>query len=91
MTALKLLVAVMGVLIVLGLGAVAWRGYDLLSRGEAPRDFGDVRLGLPDGCRIIEARPDGGRLIVQAGEGGGCERVYILDLATGELMGTIVP
>ncbi len=91
MPALKLLVAAMGVLIVLGLGAVAWRSYDLLSGGDKPRDFGDVRLGLPAGCRIIEARPDGGRLIVQAGEGGGCERVYILDIATGEVLGTIVP
>jgi len=90
MAVLKLLVAVMSVLIVLGLSAVAWRSYDLISAGETPRDFGDVRLNLPAGCSINEARPEGKRLIVQACEAAN-QRIYIIDLATGELMGTIVP
>ncbi len=91
MTALKVLVGAMTVLILLGLGAVIWRSFELVSGRAAGRNFGAVSLGLAAGCRIVEARPEGARLIVRAGEGGSCERVYILDIVTGAVLGTVAP
>ena len=52
--------------------------------------FGETRIGLPDGCTLVEMRPDGDRLYLRTGPTGLCERVLVVDPATGEVLGTFV-
>jgi len=55
-----------------------------------PRSFGEVRISLPDGCTLIEMRPDGGRLYLRTGPTGLCERIVVVDPGSGEVLGTFV-
>jgi hypothetical protein len=55
-----------------------------------PRSFGEVRIGLPDGCTLIEMRPDGDRLYLRTGPTGLCERIIVVDPGGGEVLGTFV-
>lgn len=65
---------------------------------EAPRaaasppsaGFGEARLTLPEGCTVTEMRPDGHRLYLRTGPAGLCERIIILDVTTGGVLGTII-
>ncbi len=96
MRALKALVIVMGVLILAGMGLV---GYGIVKRTAIPerpaqpaaaaRPYGPVELALPSGARIARTRTSGERLIVELELASGGERLLVLDLATGELVGTI--
>ncbi|MBK8176912.1 MAG: hypothetical protein IPK66_17110 [Rhodospirillales bacterium] len=52
--------------------------------------FGDVRLSLPDGCSVVEMRPDRERLYVRTGPSGLCERIVIVDTANGRVLGTLL-
>lgn len=52
--------------------------------------FGEVRLDLPDGCAVTEMRPDGNRLYLRTGPTGGCERIVIMDVTSGDVLGTIL-
>ena len=52
--------------------------------------FGETRIGLPDGCTVVEMRPDGDRLYLRTGPTGLCERVLVVDPTTGEVLGTFV-
>jgi|APTNR8051073442_1049403.scaffolds.fasta_scaffold70271_2 hypothetical protein len=52
--------------------------------------FGEVRVELPAGCTLAELRSEPGRLFVRTGPVGLCERVLVLDPATGTLLGTFV-
>jgi hypothetical protein len=52
--------------------------------------FGAIRLEGAEGCRIVESAADSGRLVLRTeGAGAGCGRVHIIDLATGQPLGTI--
>ncbi len=92
MQALKALVIGMGILIVIGLGFVA---YGLVSRASklapAEADLGDISLDLPVGCAIAEARAEAGRLIVRAEGPGerGCQQILVIDLESGKILGRI--
>lgn len=55
-----------------------------------PRSFGEVRISLPDGCTLIEMRPDGDRLYLRTGPTGLCERIVVVDSGSGEVLGTFV-
>lgn len=55
----------------------------------AGRAFGEVRLPLPEGCSVVEMEPDGGRLYLRTGPEGLCERIVVLDAATGAVIGTV--
>lgn len=55
-----------------------------------PRGFGESRISLPDGCTLIEMRPDGDRLYLRTGPSGLCERVLVVDPASGEVLGTFI-
>lgn len=52
--------------------------------------FGETRLELPEGCSVTEMRPNGHRLYLRTGPAGLCERIVILDVNTGDRLGTIV-
>ena len=96
MRALKALVIVMGVLILAGMGLV---GYGIVKHTAIPerpaqsaaaaRPYGPVELALPSGARIARTRTSGERLIVELELASGGERLLVLDLATGGLVGTI--
>jgi hypothetical protein len=67
--------------------------------GNAPRSpavprgtdgFGETRIGLPDGCTVVEMRPDGDRLYLRTGPTGLCERILVVDPGSGKVLGTFV-
>ncbi len=62
------------------------------TKAEAPPNtgFGETRLDLPEGCTVTEMHPSGQRLYLRTGPAGLCERIVIIDTATGGLLGTIV-
>ncbi len=92
MRGLKALVIGMAILIAVGLAAVVTRLIDLAaSGGSGGRSFGEARLGLAPGCRVVEATAGDGRLLLRIGEGAACERVLIVDPASGRVLGALLP
>jgi hypothetical protein len=57
--------------------------------GAPATPFGDIRVPLPAGCSIAEMRPQGARLYLRIGPTGACERVIVIDTATGTVLGTV--
>jgi hypothetical protein len=51
--------------------------------------FGDVSVALPDGCRVVEMTPAGERLLLRLGSIARCNRILVVDLGTGRLLGSI--
>ena len=92
MRALKFAIAVMAVLIV---GGIAVIGATLVQRasrsGPEPTlpGFAQAALGQPDGTAILTMTADGGRLVLHVEGGGLGQRLLIVDLASGALLGTI--
>ncbi len=93
MQALKILVIGMGILIVLGLGLVAYELVDRVPKAlKDEQAVGDVELKLPPGCVIAEAEGLDDRLIVRT-EGPmerGCQQVILIDMATGKILGRVL-
>lgn len=100
MCLLKSLVIGMGLLLFVGLGALAYGIYAKLgggggapapeATGTAPLGaFGDVSIPLPPGCAIAATVPDGDRLFVQIGPAGSCARIVVIDIARGRVLGTV--
>lgn len=100
---LKALVIALGALIAISLGLVAWGfyskatapGFKLTKSAEtaptAPAaGFGEQHLALPEGCSVVEMRSDGDRLFIRTGPSGLCERIMVVDVAAGKLLGTFV-
>jgi len=58
----------------------------------APKPFGDVAIDLPKGCHIASMRPTrGARLFLHIGPEGACERIIVVDVKGGKVLGTISP
>ncbi len=106
MPLLKSVVIGLAVLIFLGLGLLAYGFIQkannpdgrLLSSAPAPatdaaawKPFGTLKLGLPEGCVIARVRPDGNRAYLTIGPSGACNRIVVIDIATGRILGTIKP
>jgi hypothetical protein len=104
MRALKALVVFMGILILGGMGLVAYaivkrvgqpapppRATDQASATApvAGKPFGPVEIALPPGARIARTSTSEGRLIVELELAGGGERLLLVDLASGALLGSI--
>jgi hypothetical protein len=100
--ALKALVAGLGVLIMGGMGLLAYGLYmkasdpnfsifpDGAAEVASAKKFGRVELSLPKGCRIMEIRPDGERLYLHVGPPvKSCERIILIDATDGTVLGTI--
>jgi len=91
--ALKIAVIVMGVLLVVGtvvlIGAIAARVSHKGSESAMPRAFVAQPIDLPAGSRIeaMTAGPD--RLVLNLLLADGTRQLLILDLATGQRLGTI--
>ena len=93
MQALKVLVIGMGVLIVLGLALVAFGLVSRMSKdGTGRTGFGDVKLALPPGCGLAEARASDGRLVVRSDGPAerGCQQVFVIDMASGKILGRVL-
>ncbi len=95
MRALKAVVIVMAVLIFVGLIAVVWAIFNL-NKPTEDRDIArlasELSLELPAGCEIAGMDLDGGRLAVRttgARSAPNCERIYIVDLSRGEVVGIV--
>lgn len=92
-TGLKVLVIGMGVLLLGGMIAVGIAIASRIGQMRAGEEgFGEVRLQVPEVCSLAEARHDGGRLLLRF-EGArerDCERVEVLDAATGQPIGRIL-
>ena len=55
-----------------------------------PEAFGEVMLSLPTGCTIFTVSGDGFRIFLKIGPAGPkCERVIVMDAASGTLLGTL--
>lgn len=61
----------------------------LAPRPAAPGAFGTIAVPLPEGCVLARVIPEGGRLYLRIGPAGRCERVVVVDVATGTVLGTI--
>lgn len=86
MQALRVLVVVMGVMIVAGIAVL---GVTLAGRlTAAPGAAGPVALDQPDGTRIASASASGDRVVLQL-QGGGPDRVVVVDLRTGAVIGRV--
>ncbi len=51
--------------------------------------FGTIAVPLPEGCVLARVIPEGDRLYLRIGPAGRCERVVVVDVATGSVLGTI--
>jgi hypothetical protein len=94
MALLKGLVIGMGVLIVLGMGLLAWGVYSKTRGGAAAEfeaaAFGDILVDLGPGCTLASVTPDGARVWLRAeGPAPACQRVIAVDLASGRTLGSI--
>jgi hypothetical protein len=98
MAMLKGLVVVLGVLIVVALGVIAVTVANRLSDGGktetaatdgAHTTFGDIRVALPHGARVVETHAEGGRLVLRVERADGEPQILIYDLATGRALGTV--
>ncbi|MCE2510203.1 MAG: hypothetical protein J4G10_04420 [Alphaproteobacteria bacterium] len=90
MRGLKFLVVFLGVVI---LGGLVVLGMTIASRTSGPVDgakpFETVKVALPKGARVAETRTEGDRLVLRLALEGGGERLLILSLKDGRLLGTI--
>lgn len=86
MRMLKAATIVMGVMIVAGVVTLA---YLIVARtAVAPALTADLLLDEPEGARIAEATIAGDRLAVRL-QGGGPDRVLLVDLRTGRVTGRV--
>lgn len=92
MQALKFLVIFMAVLIVAGMGLLA---YGLISRGggggSSGDSFAEVEVPLPEGCTIAETEVAENRLILRF-DGlaeRDCQQVVVIDMESGKVLGQV--
>ncbi len=65
----------------------------VLTPSSAPlplQAFKDINLGLAEGCRINDIRPDGQRVYIMTGPVDICNKVIVIDVNTGSVLGRIV-
>ncbi len=95
MQALKVVVIGMGVLIVIGMGLLAYgvtAGFGSLGErasATSAKGFGTVRARLPAGATVVESTHDGDRLSVRLSLPDGGARIMIFHLGDGRQIGTI--
>lgn len=92
--ALLALVIFMGILIVAGIVVVGFTiAIRLSNMGAEDRPaavgFGEADVPVPAGCEVMEARPDGNRLILRLGSGGRCNQLIVIDLRSGAVTGRL--
>ena len=87
MRVLKLLIGVMTVLIVIGLILISWR---IATLGGGPVGETIARtLDVAPGCDIAAASTSDGLTTIVVNGTAGCNAVYVIELATGEIRARI--
>jgi hypothetical protein len=87
MAALKVLVGVMGVLIVLGVGAIV---YGIATRLDLSRPVAfEGKVQLPAGGRILDMTASGDRMVLRVATSDGGERLIVVDLVHGRQLGVL--
>jgi len=97
--AVKAVVIILAILIVIALGAVLWAIVGLRTPADNPpvasrQDPMSLSLALPPACAIADFELDGRRLAVRAAgpaEIAECQRIYIVDLGSGQVVTTVAP
>ena len=92
MQALKVVVIGMGVLIILGMGLLAYGvtvGFGSLGERASAKGFGTVRARLPAGATVVRSTHEGDRVSVHLGLPDGGARIMIFHLGDGRQIGTI--
>ncbi len=103
MQALKALVIGLGLLVVAGMAGLGYGLYLKASNPDfhffsddgkggpaAVKPFADIALNLADGCHIAGMRAGGKeRLFLLIGPDGPCERVIVVDLKGGKVLGSV--
>ena len=98
MQALKIMVVVMGVLIVAGVAVIATdlarrassgRAAPAASAGASLAGFDEKTVELPKNGRLTGVHTEAGRVVLRVLLPGNKEMLIVLDLATGERLGTI--
>lgn len=99
---LKRVVIVLGILIVISFAVVIWgvtRESETMMTGEttatmvgtAPRGgFGEVPVAVPSGSRLVGVTADGERGLLRMRLRDGSDKVIIVDLGTGKVLGALV-
>jgi len=87
MTALKVIVGVMAVLLVGGFGMLA--GGLVMQAKRVDAGFGAAEVTLPPGARVVETTTSGDRVVLRIALPDGEERLHVLDVASGRTIGTI--
>ncbi len=88
--ALKTLVIVMGVLIILGTGALIVGIYQKATGGlGGGGGFGEIALEEGPEVRVVHSMVSDGRLVLHLRDLGPRDRVVVIDLATGEIVGRV--
>ncbi|MGQ0674715.1 MAG: DUF6476 family protein [Rhodospirillales bacterium] len=88
MLTLKTIVGVLTVLLVAGFGALV--GGLLMQGKQRPESaLAGAELTLPKDARIVETTQSGDRLVLRASTPDGQERLHVIDLNNGKLIGTI--
>ncbi len=88
MLALKTIVGVLTVLLVAGLGALIG-GLAIQAKNKPEAAFANAEIALPKDARIVEATQSGERLVLRAVTPDGQERLHVIDLGNGKLVGMI--
>jgi len=95
MRGLKILVAVMGVLLVVGLAVVIGTIVHRATQRQpsappaASAGFGHAAVTVPPGAHVVEMRGAGDHLVLRLQRADGTEALLILNPATGAEIGTI--
>ena len=93
MQALKALVIILGILILIAFGFLAY-GVATKFGGSKPtvaveRNFAENRITLPAGARVVETTFGGGRIILRMVKPDGAEALVLIDAATGVRAGLV--
>lgn len=88
MLALKIIVGTLTVLLVAGFGALIG-GLAMQAKNRPESAFANAEFTLPRDARIVETTQSGERLVLRAAAPDGQERLYVIDLGSGKLIGTI--
>ena len=85
MAALKALVVILGLLIVLGTGLIVYT----LATGPRTAGFGTAGIPVPAGATVAGMVGLGDRLALHVTQPGAPDRILIVDIARGRLLGTL--
>jgi hypothetical protein len=89
MLALKIVVGAMTVLLIAGFGALIGGLAMQAKNRPAEAGFANAELTLPKDARIVETTQSGERLVLRAAQPDGRESLYVIDLGSGRLVGTV--